>query len=146
VQRIDFRAVPADVGDGTAVEGIVPHIDGVPLTELLRRVELPSARREKKPDLAGSYVGLMDDRVRWPSRHYLGKPVLTWFGDGDTVLLGCTCGEWGCWPFTAIVTVEPDVVTWSGYRNGHRDWDYGGLRDLVFDRTQYERAVRATAG
>jgi hypothetical protein len=54
VQRIDFRAVLAEVGDGTAVETIVPPLDGVPLTDLLRRVELPSARREKKPDLAAA--------------------------------------------------------------------------------------------
>ena len=135
----------ADLGDGAGVPAVVPHLEDVPLTDLLRRVELPSARREKQPDLAGSYTGLVDARVRWPSRHYLGTPVLTWFGDGDTVLLGCTCGEWGCWPFTAIVTVEPRTVTWSGYRNGHRNWDYDDLRDLVFDRDQYERAVRATA-
>ena len=61
------------------------------------------------------------------------------------MLLGCTCGDMGCWPFTAVVTVEPDAVVWSGYRNGHRNWDYSQLGDLVFDREQYEQAVRATA-
>ena len=61
------------------------------------------------------------------------------------MLLGCNCGEWGCWPFTAVVTMEPDIVVWSGYRHGHRDWDYGALWDLMFDRAQYEEAVRATA-
>lgn len=145
VQPIEFRSVHAKVGTGTAVPAIVPHLQGVALTDLLRRVELPSARREGSPDLAGSYAGPTDDQVRWPSRHYLGEPVLTWFGDGDTVLLGCACGEWGCWPFTAVVTVEEDVVTWSSYRTGHRDWRYGDLWDLVFDRAQYEQAVRATA-
>lgn len=124
---------------------IVPHLNGVPLPDLLRRIELLSARHEGSSDLAGAYLGLVDDRVRWPSRHYLDEPVLTWFGDGDTVLLGCTCGDWGCWPFTAVVTLEQDVVTWSGYRTGHRDWDYAALWDLVFDRAQYEEAVRATA-
>jgi aminoglycoside phosphotransferase (APT) family kinase protein len=90
--------------------------------ELVRSIELPAARRERNPDLAGDYAGLRTDMVRWPSRHYLGHPVLSVFGDGDTVLLGCGCGDWGCWPFTAIVTVEHDTVTWSGYRTGHRDW------------------------
>jgi hypothetical protein len=51
----------------------------------------------------------------------------------------------GCWPFTAVVTVEHGTVTWSGYRDGHRDWDHGALRELVFARGQYEAAVRATA-
>jgi hypothetical protein len=54
-------------------------------------------------------------------------------------------GAWGCWPFTALVTVEDDTVTWSAYRTGHRDWDYRELRDFTFERAQYERAVRATA-
>lgn len=145
MQRVEFRTVRQETGDGVVVDAIVPHLAGVPLPDLLRRVELPSARRERSADLAGSYAGLSDDAVRWPSRHYLGEPELTWFGDGDTVLLGCPCGEWGCWPFTAVVTVEEDTVTWSRYRTGHRDWDYGHLHDFVFDRAQYEQAVRATA-
>ena len=41
-------------------------------------------------------------------------------------------------------TIEDYTVTWSGYRTGHRDWDYRELRDFTFDRAQYERAVRAT--
>ena len=44
-----------------------------------------------------------------------------------------------------MVTVEPDIVVWSGYRHGHRGWDYSALWDLVFDRAPYEEAVRATA-
>ncbi len=79
------------------------------------RGDAPRPAGERNPDLVGSHTELIDDFVRWPSRHDSGEPVLTWFGDGDTVLLGCTCGEWG-WPFTAIVTVGPDIVRWSGYR------------------------------
>ena len=125
------------------MDALVPYRGGVALPDLLRRVERPSAARDGQPELAGSYAGLSDEQVRWPSRHYLGRPALSC--DGDTVLLGCGCGEWGCWPFTAVVTVETDAVVWSGYRHGHRAWDYSGLRDLVFDRDQYEEAVRATA-
>lgn len=145
MRHIEFRTVRQDLGIADDVPVIVPYVDGVPLPDLLREVELPSARGEGKPDLAGSYAGLTDDEVRWPSQHYLGEPVLTWFGTGDTVLLGCTCGDWGCWPFTATVTVADQTVTWTAYRNGHRDWQYAALDDLVFDRTQYEEAVRATA-
>ena len=142
--HIEFRIVEEELGVGV-FPTIVPHLDGVPLPNLLRQVELSSARRERTPNLAGKYAGLVDDIVRWPSRHYLGDPVLSWFDDGDTVLLGCTCGDWGCWPFTAIVTATRDTVTWSGFRTGHRDWDYRNLRDITFDRQQYEQAVTATA-
>jgi len=143
MQRIEFRAIAQELPDGV-FSRLVPHVNGVPLPDLVREAELPSARREGKPDLAGSYAGLPLDEVSWPSRHFLGEPVLSWFGDGDTVLLGCACGEWGCWPFTAIVTVAEDTITWSGYRTGHRDWDYRELRDITFDRVQYEEALRAT--
>jgi hypothetical protein len=143
MEMIEFRVVEQELGIGV-LPTIVPHIGGTPLPDLVRKAELPFARREGKPHLAGSYAGLSPDEVRRPSRHFLGEPVLSWFGDGDTVLLGCVCGDWGCWPFTAVVTVTDDAVTWSGYRTGHRDWDYRELRDLTFDRCQYEEALRAT--
>jgi hypothetical protein len=145
MERIEFRTVEQELGVGGVVSTLVPHLNGVPLPELVRVAELPFARGEGSPDLAGSYVGLLKEEVGWPSRHYLGDPVLSWFGDGDTVLLGCGCGDWGCWPFTAIVTVAEDTVAWSGYRTGHRDWHYRELREVTFDRSQYEEAVRATA-
>jgi hypothetical protein len=108
------------------------------------RLSCPSrAARETRP--RGQLRGLLKDEVRWPRRHYLGDSALSWFGDGDTVLLGCRCGDWGCRPFTAIVTVAEHTMSWSGYRTGHRDWDYRQLREVTFDRIQYEEALRATA-
>ncbi|MFI5959730.1 hypothetical protein [Cryptosporangium sp. NPDC051539] len=144
MERIEFRIAEQELGVGV-IPTVVPHLNGVPLPDLIRTVELPRARREGQPDLAGSYAGLPQDEVRWPSRHYLGDPVLSWFGDGDTVLLGCGCGDWGCWPFTATVTIAQDTVVWSNYRTGHRPWDYRDLRDFTFERRQYEHAVLATA-
>ncbi|MCY1144142.1 hypothetical protein OWR29_39630 [Actinoplanes sp. Pm04-4] len=144
MEHIEFRTVEEELGIGVLTT-LMPYLNGVPLRDLVRRAELPFARREGKPDLAGSYAGLVGQEVRWPSWHYLGKPVLSWFGDGDTVLLGCVCSDWGCWPFTAMVTVTEDAVTWSGYRTGHREWDYRELRDFAFDRHQYEQALCATA-
>jgi hypothetical protein len=145
MERIEFRSVEQELDVGGTFVTLVPYLSGVPLPDLVRVAELPFARGAGNPDLAGSYVGLLAEKVGWPSRHYLGEPVLSWFGDGDTVLLGCGCGDWGCWPFTAMVTVAEDTVTWSGYRTGHRDWDYRELREITFDRIQYEEAVRATA-
>ncbi|MEV0582868.1 hypothetical protein [Nonomuraea sp. NPDC050310] len=122
-------------------------IDGRDLREHVRIVELPFATAEGKPDLAGSYKGLSErDKVCWPSTHFLGRPLLQWLDDGDTVLLGCTCGEWECWPLTAQVQVGEETVTWSGFRNGHRaSWDLGALGPFTFDREQYESALRRTA-
>lgn len=133
------------------VSGVDVLVNGVPLAEHARVVEEPFARREQDrrsrrkglPSLAGSYACLT---ASVSAAHYLGKPEASWFDDGDTVLLGCDCGEWGCWPLTATVTVTPDRVTWSGFRTGHRDWDLGALGPFAFSRAQYERAVGLALG
>jgi hypothetical protein len=101
---------------------------------------------EDEAPSSGGYAGLDSlDGVFWPSLHFLGKPKLSYFGDGDTVLLGCPCGLWGCWPLSARVDVTNSSVTWSGFFNGmRRSWDLGALGPFVFDRRQYEASLRST--
>ncbi|RRR95835.1 hypothetical protein [Glycomyces terrestris] len=121
-------------------------VDGVRLEAHLRRAELASARADGQADLAGAYAGLTrTDAVRWPSRHFLDAPALPGI-DGTTVLLGCECGDWGCWPLSARVDLTPATVTWRDFRNEHRPhWDHTALRPFVFDRAQYEASLRTTA-
>lgn len=145
MQRVACRTVAIEEGSGVTSNTVMPFIGGRPLTDLLRRIELPSATADGQPDLASSYIGLSAINVRWPSRHFLGEPVLSVFDEGETPLLGCGCGIWECWPFTAHVDVQDDVVAWSRYRHGFRDWDYSDLWDLTFDRQEYETALRSTA-
>ncbi|HEY1095136.1 MAG TPA: hypothetical protein VGE61_10565 [Glycomyces sp.] len=65
--------------------------------------------------------------------------------DGDTVLLGCDCGDWGCWPLLAQVDVTDTTVTWRHFSNEHRPaWDLSGLGPFTFDRAQYEASLRTT--
>ncbi|YCK33215.1 hypothetical protein ACNF49_03645 [Actinomadura sp. ATCC 39365] len=141
MNMIEFRVV------GPVAPSVYPHmdilIDGINLIELARVVELPLA---SNPSIAGAYAGLLErDLICWPSTHFLGAPHLQWFSEGETVLLGCECGEWECWPLTAQVEVTEQIVTWSGFRNGHRrNWDLGALGPFVFDRQQYEVALRRT--
>lgn len=142
--EVEFRVVERLLADEPArVVGI--WVDGVPLEEWARRVELPFAEAEGKPHLAGQYEGLAGDDLRWPDRHFLGEPRLSNFDDGDTVLLGCNCGDWGCWPLVADVGVSEHSVTWSRFRNGHRAvWDLKDLGPFIFTREQYEAALRLT--
>jgi hypothetical protein len=65
-------------------------VNGTRLQDLVRTVERPYAKAEGNPSLAGSYAGLAVG-PGFPAIHFLGEPVETWFGDGDTVLLGCRC-------------------------------------------------------
>lgn len=140
METIEFRILEEQFPTGLH-PSIAPFLSGVPLADLLREVELPAARRRGDLSLAGWYAGLTGTGIRWPSRYYLGEPAT---GSG-TVLLGCTCGEAGCWPFSAVVRVEDDTVTWSDYHHGFLDADHRELRPFTFDRRQYEDAVRATA-
>lgn len=61
-----------------------------------------------------------------------------------TPVLGCECGEWGCWPLMASITLTPDRVTWDSFEQPHRTTrDYSGFGPFHFDRHQYEDAVKA---
>jgi hypothetical protein len=152
VDEVRFLLEVEDLGIG-AILTVNPYINGVHLRDLARAVELPAAEADGQPELAGSYAGLAaDPEVCWPSRHFLGAPRISWFDisndngadDAETVLLGCVCGEAGCWPLACDVIMGHDVVVWQHFRTGHRSWDLGGLGPFRFDRDQYEAAVRAT--
>jgi hypothetical protein len=120
------------------------RVNGQPLEELAKVVEQPFATAEGNPRLAGSYEPLTWYDIG-ETAHFLGRPRASWFEDGDTVLMGCTCGEWGCWPLTTQVSVDASRVVWEGFRNGHRDWDLSALGPFEFARTQYDEALRAIA-
>lgn len=142
VDVVEFRLEREELGAGTfPVINLV--VNGARLQEIVRRVELPFAKAEGKPDLAGRYAGLAVRGPGLPARHFLGKPVETWFGDGDTILLGCVCGDPGCWPLTARVEVSDSTVVWSGFRTGHRAWDISSIGAFTFDRHTYDAALAA---
>jgi hypothetical protein len=148
MDTIRFVVGSEPLGGDDDVTTIHPEVNGTLLRELAAVAELPAARAEGNPDLAGAYAGLnaVYDLL-WPSRHFLGEPDLTWgAGGNDTVLLGCPCGEYGCWPLTARVDVGAMAVQWSDFRTGHRDWDLSGLGPFAFDRAQYEAALGSPIG
>jgi hypothetical protein len=122
------------------------EVDGVALEEHARRGELTSARADRQESLAGAYSALTCLKaVCWPSRHFLGAPQLSGANDSETVLLGCDCGDWGCWPLFAEVHVSAVTVIWRGFRNGHRPaWDLSQLGPFEFERDQYESSLRTT--
>ena len=121
-------------------------IDEVDLIELVRRVELPDAEREGHPDIAGGYAGLAAWRLRGRLRdHFLGdEDSHLYCGPREkTVLLGCTCGEPGCWPLMARVEVSRLEVRWDEFEQPHRRgrWSHATLGPFVFDRRPYEATL-----
>jgi hypothetical protein len=136
-----------DPGDGI-VDAVVVLINGRNLVDVLREVELPFATREGKPDLAGDYAGLPPEEVFLPSPRLLGEPATHYEGiEGKIAILGCVCGDVGCWPFLVKITLREDVVIWDGFEQPHRHaWRYDEMRPFVFDRAQYFSAVDREAG
>lgn len=123
------------------------EVNGVELPELVREAELPSARSNDEEDMAGNYIGLVAGYMRIDlAGQFLGGQGTPMF-DGSrekTQLLGCGCGEVGCSPLMARVTVTDETVIWEEFEQPTRpDWDYDGFGPFTFDRAQYEQALMA---
>ncbi|WP_406630767.1 hypothetical protein [Amycolatopsis sp. WGS_07] len=111
----------------------VPFVDDVALTELIDRFELAAGMSP-----AGDAYGGLSLRAfeGTPTEHFHGQ------ADGATPLLGCSCGDWGCWPLLARITVTGDEVVWDAFAQPHRPKrDYRGFGPFRFARAQYDAAV-----
>ena len=59
-------------------------------------------------------------------------------------VLGCQCGEVGCWPLLARIRVGDASVMWDSFQQPHRkERDYSDFGPIVFDAQQYREAVSA---
>ena len=141
---IEFR-VDRSGGRPKPNYGISILVNSRPLGELAREIERPFADAEGHPELAGGYLGLSWGDISESPEHFLGSPSAVCFEDGDTVLMGCVCGQWECWPLTADIAIDDTSVQWSHFRNGHRDWDLTGLGPFTFDLGQYKSALAILA-
>jgi hypothetical protein len=120
---------------------LMPEVNGVPLVDLVATFETGRGYRP-----TGGYAGLVLDHFDFGdlSRYFLGLGDGQWPRPGRAWLLGCDCGEVGCWPLEVAIDVESARVGWSGFAQPHRPaWDYTGFGPFVFVRDQYDRAVSA---
>ncbi|MFJ5610619.1 hypothetical protein ACIQCJ_14675 [Streptomyces sp. NPDC093221] len=141
----EIRFVRQQREDRSVLE-IILRIDGTPLTELIDRFEL-NAEMQPAGDAYGGLIpeffrfGPLEDHFHGRSTNAMGP---------KTPLLGCGCGEWGCWPLMARITSTPELVTWDSFEQPHRKTrDYTGFGPFQFDRHQYDddlRALRAVTG
>ncbi|MEY9969579.1 hypothetical protein ABIA33_007668 [Streptacidiphilus sp. MAP12-16] len=124
--------------DGRGVFEVVPSVDGTALTELIDRFETNAGMQPA----GDAYGGLIPEFFRFgPMQdHFLGQSTDAM--GPKTPLLGCECGEWGCWPLMARITVTADVVTWDCFEQPHRKTRvYAAFGPFQFDRHQYEDAL-----
>ena len=135
--------------DGERNSGVLIKINGRDLVDLVRAVENPFAYKEGSPSIAGAYAGLPPEHVAPPSLHFLGQPSIQVYSlDSKVQVLGCECGEPGCWPLVCHVDVDRTRVRWSSFEQPHRSgkgkqapWHYDNLGPFEFDRQQYEVAL-----
>jgi len=73
--------------------------------------------------------------------YFAGQGYCAGETSGEIYVLGCECGEVGCDPFTTVVTLGDDTVTWDAFANG-AGAGYAALGPFIFEREQYEEAVR----
>lgn len=85
-------------------------INGRRLIDLARGIEQPFATTEKRPYLAGAYQNLEPWAVLLPAQYLLPEN-----DNHIPVLIYGACGDWGCWPLEARITVETDKVIWHNF-------------------------------
>ncbi|SDC63749.1 hypothetical protein [Nocardioides lianchengensis] len=135
---LDFEVT---VEDGATA--LVPVIDGRSLVDLIAAYE---ARRGYEP--SGGYGGIVPAHFRFGDlgRYYEAREQRQWPRPGHAWVLGCDCGEVGCWPLTTRVTVAGSDVTWSHFSQDRRpSWDYEGFGPFTFDRQEYASVVARAA-
>jgi hypothetical protein len=147
VDEVRFEFTPAGEGFPDGLKQIKIEVNGVELPELVREAELPSAREDDEEEMAGNYIGLVAGFLSIDlAGQFLGGQGTPMFEDsgGKTALLGCGCGEVGCSPLMARITVTDDTVSWEDFEQPTRpDWSYEGFGPFTFERAQYERALMA---
>lgn len=122
------------------IHAVVPAIDGQPLLEVIDRFEFAAGMQPA----GGAYGGLIPEYYRYGplDEHFLGKenPGL----GPKTAVLGCKCGEVGCWPLMARITPTGNLVVWDAFEQPHRrSRDYSELGPFLFDRDQCDVALKA---
>ncbi len=115
---------------------MVPVINGCTLIDLVTEFEVT-----RNHDPHGGYGGLVPAFFNFGDlrTYLLGLDNHEWPRPGTAWLLGCDCGEVGCWPLEATVDTRPTHVMWSNFSQPFRPGR--GFGPFVFDRDQYATAV-----
>lgn len=126
--------------------GIRIFIDGMTLREMVKEFEEAHGYEP-----SGSHAGLM------PAAFWISRGVRPFIADADDgarrrqrrgkpdprqAVLGCGCGDMGCWPLLTQITLRKREVTWARFKQFFRpEWDYSDFGPFTFVREQYEEAL-----
>src|SRR6266700_4096278 len=123
------------------VYAVVPVIDGVPMTDLVAAFE-----ESRHFDPVGGYGGLVPQFFNYGSldQYFNGcfEQGSYWERLHAIYLLGCDCGEVGCWPLLCRIRMDGNIVVWEAFKQEHRpERDYSRFGPFVFDAKHYRNAV-----
>lgn len=124
------------------VPSIVPAVNGIRLTDLVAEFE---GAHQYEP--SGGYAGLVPAYFKFGplDEYFLGRGESPVFGQ-SYYLLGCECGEVGCWPLQAKILTAEREVKWQDFRQPFRsERDYSSFGPFRFDIEQYRQAVNELA-
>jgi len=136
------RFIVRERNDLNGVAEVVPEVDGVALTDLIHGFEKRAGMETRNV----SYGGLIPAYFRFgPLRHhFLAGAGAFVSGQRKVPLLGCKCGEWGCWPLLTSVRADDASVAWSAFEQPHRpERDYSGFGPFQFERAEHEEELQA---
>jgi hypothetical protein len=135
-----LRTVSFEIGSQSPL-AVTPYVDGASLDALVEGYE-----RAKGYDPAGGYGGLIAAYFNYGplDEYFTGENKSDyWMSLKGIYLLGCSCGEVGCWPLIASVHQKADTIRWDGFVQPHRrERDYSEFGPFTFSRGQYEDAVK----
>lgn len=141
MDKISFAIQP--LGEGDETPSIVPVVNGVHLTRLIEDFE-----RARGFEPAGGYAGLVPTTFNYGPLdvYFLGQTEKEYFEIAGYFLLGCSCGEVGCWPLNARISRLENRIVWDLFRQPHRqDRDYSTFGPFSFEFDQYRCAVEELA-
>ena len=135
-RRLSFVVQPFE---GTF--SITPVVNGSLLSDMTLAFE-----QEQQFEPAGGYGGLI------PTWFDYGPLQSYFLGDfksgsyfekmGSIYVLGCQCGEVGCWPLVCKVHRISGQIVWDSFQQPHRrERDYSQFGPFVFGEPQYRDAV-----
>ncbi|MFE7777393.1 hypothetical protein ACFU5O_26575 [Streptomyces sp. NPDC057445] len=146
MQCIEFFTYASALQWGVRVDGTDLRVHAADATREPWRLENQddTTPEEREEFLFSQHAGLTQDELGDPARHFLGEggPGLLRATTGAVAVLGCSCGIWECWPLLTHITVTPETVEWSGFRQPYRPtWGELPMGPYVFPRAAYENAL-----
>jgi hypothetical protein len=121
------------------VISVVPTINGTKLTVLVEQFE-----RAMHYEPAGGYAGLVPSHYNFGDigDYFMGRDPNENFTRAGYWLLGCSCGEAGCWPLAADIVPSGATITWQNFSQPFRpERDYSTFGPFVFHMEEYSLAV-----